>query len=243
MKINRNLLAMLHSDLKEFLTTKDDLIFNERDLQVRIAMWLKGKREHYDSVAVEYAVPKEELTARGLNMESGSTDFPWDNDLYTDIVVEKGCKFAALELKFATRPVINQPPRFGESIKGASQIIKEQSAVDLVMYNYWKDVRRIEALSQCYPNMIGGISLLVTNNRIYWKGPTKNGVSYSAFSTHEGKQVGAGLLKWGTISKKIIKSHPDFEIKGNYSCHWNDTAITTSTKNGDKFRYCIIDIH
>lgn len=234
---NNNLLTLLFCDLKDFLKNNKELIFNEKDLQVRITMWLK-KKKHYDRVDMEYSVPKDELRARHLKLGKWSSDFPWDNDLSIDVVVEKDNQFAAVELKFATSPVINQPSRFGESLKTNCPIIKKQGANNLVMYNYWKDVRRIEALIQCYQNMIGGIALFITNDRIYWNVPKAN-VSYSAFSTHQGNRVGHGLLKWGTISHKIIKSHPDFKINGCYLCDWEDTAITALTKNGDRFRYLL----
>lgn len=235
-----NLLTLLRCDLKDFLKSNKELIFNERDLQVRITMWLK-ETKHYDRVDMEYAVPKEELCVHHLNVGKESLDFPWDNDLSIDVVVEKDGRFAAVEFKYATCPVINQPSRFGEDLKTGCRIIKNQGAGDIIMYNYWKDVRRIEALNQCYPNMTGGVALLVTNNRIYWNGPSTD-VSYRAFSTHEGNRIGPGLLKWGKISENIIRSHPDFELHGSYLCHWDDTAITALTKNGDRFRFLLTTI-
>lgn len=96
------LVATLAEDLQALLRTNKELIFNERDLQVRVATWLRDSR-HYDEVDMEYAVPKEELSVRGVKI--GSNSFPWDNDLSIDVVVEKDGAFAAIELKYATRPV------------------------------------------------------------------------------------------------------------------------------------------
>ena len=126
---------MLRCDLKDFLKSNKELIFNERDLQVRITMWLK-ETKHYDRVDMEYAVPKEELCVRHLNVGKESLDFPWDNDLSIDVVVEKDGRFAAVEFKYATCPVINQLSRFGEDLKTGCRIIKNQGAGDIIMYNY-----------------------------------------------------------------------------------------------------------
>ena len=141
------LVATLAEDLQALLRTNKELIFNERDLQVRVATWLRDSR-HYDEVDMEYAVPKEELSARGVKI--GSNSFPWNNDLSIDVVVEKDGAFAAIELKYATRPVDVNITRFGEPLKTDCLIVKDQAASDLIMYNYWKDVRRVELLTRCY---------------------------------------------------------------------------------------------
>lgn len=47
------LVATLAEDLQALLRTNKELIFNERDLQVRVATWLRDSR-HYDEVDMEY---------------------------------------------------------------------------------------------------------------------------------------------------------------------------------------------
>lgn len=98
---NNLLVSVLRGDIERFLNTNTELMFNERDLQVRVATWLRDSG-HYDKVDMEYAVPKEELEARGLELKTLS--FPWNNDLSIDVVVERLGEFAAVELKYATRP-------------------------------------------------------------------------------------------------------------------------------------------
>lgn len=141
---NNLLVSVLRGDIERFLNTNTELMFNERDLQVRVATWLRDSG-HYDKVDMEYAVPKEELEVRGLKLKTQS--FPWGNDLSIDVVAEKGGEFAAVELKYATRPVDVKIHRFGEPLRTNCLIVKEQAASDLIMYNYWKDVRRVEALA------------------------------------------------------------------------------------------------
>lgn len=210
------LVATLAEDLQALLRTNKELIFNERDLQVRVATWLRDSR-HYDEVDMEYAVPKEELSARGVKI--GSNSFPWDNDLSIDVVVEKDGAFAAIELKYATRPVDVNITRFGEPLKTDCLIVKDQAASDLIMYNYWKDVRRVELLTRCYPAVKGGVALLITNNVTYWREP-QPASGYRAFSTYEGNTLRPGLLEWDkNTAASVLRKHPDFELGGTYPCH------------------------
>ena len=207
------LVATLAEDLQALLRTNKELIFNERDLQVRVATWLRDSR-HYDEVDMEYAVPKEELSARGVKI--GSNSFPWNNDLSIDVVVEKDGAFAAIELKYATRPVDVNITRLGEPLKTDCLIVKDQAASDLIMYNYWKDVRRVELLTRCYPAVKGGVALLITNNVTYWREP-QPASGYRAFSTYEGNTLRPGLLEWDkNTAASVLRKHPDFELGGTF---------------------------
>ena len=234
-----SLIKTLRVDLERLLGTNKELMFNERDLQVRVATWLRDSG-HYDDVDMEYAVPKEELVARGLKLKT--TSFPWNNDLSIDVVVEKAREFAAVELKFATRPVNVKIDRFGEPLKTKCLIVKNQAASNLIMYNYWKDVRRVEALTLCYPAVRGGVALLVTNDVTYWHEPLPDS-GYRAFSTYEGNVLRPGLLTWKSgIAASILRKHPDFELEGTYPCYWTDTAITARSAIGKEkapFRYML----
>lgn len=242
---DNTLIQLLCSDLEAFLATNEELMFNERDFQVRVATWLRDSG-HYDDVDMEYAVPKEELVERlkPYNVEIGTSYFPWNNDLSIDVVVEKNDEYAAVELKYATRPVDAEIKRFGEDMMTDCLIVKDQSANDLVMYNYWKDVRRVETLTRCYPKVKGGVALIITNSTIYWNEP-RHDSGYRAFSTYEGNTLRPGLLQWGKMSDSVINSHPAFELSGTYPCHWRDTAITARAAKGKEkapFRYLLSTI-
>lgn len=235
----KQLTDILRNDIEAYIAQNKELMFNERDLQVRIATALRDSR-HYDDVDMEYAVPLKELTKRKLNIEAGK--YPWKNDLSIDVVVRLGREFAAVELKYATRPVDTNITRFGEEMKTDSLIIKDQAASDIIMYNYWKDVKRIETLRENYPAVEGGIALIITNNTSYWRKPQPES-SYRAFSTYEGNTVGGGKLDWlGQISNNVTSSHPAFELRGTYPCHWEDTAVEALTAKGREkvpFRYML----
>lgn len=248
------LLDTLQKDCRVWVSSKETRLFmNERDMQVRLAMYLK-KTNNYDQVYVEYLVPLKMLEAQGLTVPqcenrqwSKPVNFPWYNQMRIDIMVEKGGKFAAVELKYATTRVEmdNEDLKiFGEEpIDSTCEVIKNKGAQDIVMYGYWKDVRRIEALTS-FERMVGGVALIVSNDKVYWEAPNPK-AGYRQFSTHEKNTVGSGKLEWEkNISAEIKNTNPAFKLDGSYRCHWEPTAITArarNSKNDDdaKFRYMI----
>ena len=234
------LLDTLQSDSEQWIESVRDLISNERDMQVMIADYLRHTG-HYTMVDTEYRVPLPELQARGVR--PGSQAFPWENQLSIDVVVELDGHFAAIELKYATATVDCPFTLFGEQMLDPdSQIVKNQAASNLTMYNYWKDVRRIETLADVFPRVDGGVAILVTNNHTYWQEPRADS-NYANFSMHEGHIVGGGAMAWPAgVSKNITTSHPDFQLTDSYTCRWRHTNITVKAANGTPFRYCITTI-
>lgn len=247
-------------DCKDWISDLTEVMRNEREMQVRLAMYLK-KTRHYDNVHVEYPVPLQVLKKFYPNVGK-QNEFPWKNDIYVDIVVEKDGQFVAVELKYATRAISQQPEVFCMNLKAFAQnfnlknqikIIKNQEASNITMYNYWKDVHRIEALTHI-PKVIGGVAIILTNNKLYWEQP-KHNPAYSNFSTAEGRTV-KEKMTWNTknngedVSKEISGGHPNFQIDASYECHWDDTKITVKDTQGnslekkspDWFRYMITEV-
>lgn len=107
------------------------------------------------------------------------------------------------------------------------------------MYNYWKDVRRIEVVSN-FPDVEGGLAIIITNDKVYWDNIPNATSGHLPFSTYEGNMIG-GNLSWGkTIGANVKGSHTDFRLDGNYPCHWKDTNITaTAVKDKSPFKYMI----
>lgn len=247
--MNQSLLTQLETEIKTWITSSTLYFTNERDLQVKLAKHLEDSRK-FDRVYTEYRVPLAELKHRGIPVEPNpqlastrkiSPSFPWNNHLSIDIVVESKGQFAAIELKYATKPINEKETLFGEDLLPETKILKSQDAGDLVMYNFWKDVRRIEMLTATFPNVVGGFAVIVTNNRAYWSEPNP-GVMYVSFSLHESNTVGSGNMCWnGNPSQEILKKYPDFILSGSYHCHWDDTNITATAANkyNDKFKYLI----
>lgn len=234
------------NDIRHWLETTTEFFTNERDLQVRLAIFLAtecGYRVH-----TEYRIPLAELKAKGLPVEDDTKlaaeltpdpIFPWNNQMAIDIVVEKDGRFVPIELKYATREIDLTETIFDEPKLTGVNILKNQAASNLVMYNYWKDVRRLEMLSSIYRNVAGGIALMVSNSRDFWNRPNI-GVNYNAFSMHQDNVVGPGLLEWTVrTASSITKGHPDFRITRPYRCRWYDTNILAKSTRGEKFRYMI----
>lgn len=243
------LTEIIGNDIRRWLESTTEFFTNERDLQVRLAVFLMTQRNY--RVHTEYRIPLAELKAKGLPVENNTKlakgrapdpVFPWNNQMSVDIVVEKDGRFVAIELKYATRKIDCKETIFGEEKLTDANILKDQAASNLVMYNYWKDVRRLEILSSVYFNVEGGVALIVTNSRDFWNQPNI-GANYEAFSLHERNAVGPGLLKWTTrTADSIIASHPQFRLAHAYQCRWADTGILAKSLRGEKFRYMISTI-
>lgn len=242
---NAPLLQALARDVVEWLSLQTHFFTNERDLQVKLAMFLEQKR-WYDMVDTEYRVPLEEMQARGFDVPMRKSEsheylhFPWHNQISVDIMVEKDGRFALVELKYATRALAQQPPIFGLRMLTDAKILKNQAATNLTMYNYWKDVRRIEAISEAFGEKIeGGLALIVSNSHDLWQTP-QQGALYAPFSTHEGCEFAAGMHNWPEgVAESVKEEHPDFLTRNSYLCRWHDTAIEERAKGGDRFRYMI----
>ena len=262
-----NLLAMVRQDVEAYLRSPRGIIINERDLQVSLAAYLRNSANKYDAVEVEYLVPIEELVkfssqtwqeklkkkypqpdSPKLQPEA---DYPWNNksSMWVDIVVCHEGEFVPIELKYATKPVNMASPltRFGEPLLNNTnvQIVKDQAANDVIMYNFWKDVRRIELLKHRYSQISGGIALLVTNSKTYWGGGNaRHNSSYMSFFTGQGRIVNNEYLKWSDkISPNILTGHPDLRIDGTYTCNWQDANITgLQLRPNGLFRYCLLEI-
>ncbi len=244
------IITLLKSEILAWIADNTALLTNERDIQVKIAKYLES-RQKFDNVYTEYRVPLSELKARGVPVEPNPATaktrmpdptFPWNNQMSVDIVVELKGLFAAVELKYATRNIDGVETIFGEKLRTDARILKNQAASNLTMYNFWKDVRRIEMLTSVYRNVAGGIALIISNSHDYWNHPVST-AKYRNFSLHEGNTVGPGLLAWnGAVAQSIACGHPEFTISGRYRCHWDDTRIATRAKNGDKFRYAIAEV-
>ena len=246
----------LKRDCENWISNFDELLMNECEMQLRLSHYLMDTK-HYDKVHVEYAVPIEMVRERGINVPCKKddrphdftvpSDFPWDNEmLYLDIVVEKGGKFAIVELKDGSTTIDQDEvklKRFGVDLPEKVEIMMAQDAYDETMYAYWKDVHRIEVLTRIFPNVEGGVSLIVANNRPFWKDSGRpNG--FRGFATYKENTV-ASAVEWGdSIGKDTKKAFPAFKLDGTYNCRWEDTKIPAHarTKEKDPFKYMITEI-
>lgn len=204
------LINVVHSDVKQFLETSKELLFNERDLQMHLATYLR-QTGHYDDVDVEYYVPLSELEG-----------YIWKNELRMDILIRKGKEFLPVELKYKTRTAKKRLPRFGEQLSGEIEVMKNQGAQDLGKYDFWKDVRRIEIVRKRFKAIKNGLAVFVTNDSSYLQSgrDLSNHIKLSMTEGTHGKEK-----HWLDKESTCCKTHPDFNVDKEYSIHWETKKI------------------
>lgn len=219
------LIQEITSDIISFIGRQRELMFNERDFQTQLAVMLR-ESGHYDDVEVEYFIPNSFAKKQG---------YEWDSDLRLDIVVCKDGKFAVVELKYPTKRIVTDISRFNTVLPGV-EIVKNQGAQDLVSYNFWKDVRRVEIIKSLFPeSVVGGVAIMLTNEPYYIHGPKQNSIC-AAYSTADGRKGVTGLLDWQRYTN-TTKGKPGFTLNGVYSIKWDSTTI-----DGHQFHYTIVTI-
>lgn len=201
-----DLTQITYVDVKQFLDTNKELLFNERDFQMHLAAFLR-RTGHYDDVDVEYYVPLSELKG-----------YIWNNELRMDILVQKEKEFFPIELKYKTKSVHKSPLRFGEQVAEKVEVMKNQGAQDLGMYDFWKDVRRIEIVRKRFKAIKNGLAVFATNDPAYLKAGRETS-NHFKFSMTEGAHD--NVKHWSDKESTCCKTHPDFEVEKEYSIHWD----------------------
>ena len=227
------LLDTLKEDCEYWIASYQALFMNECEIQLRLSHYLMDTK-HYDKVYVEYAVPLVKLQADDFevpqkvseekNEWTKPVNFPWRSQMYIDIVVEKEGKFAVVELKYAPKPTGQDLDVFGGKVEVK---IEDPGGQNNMKYEYWKDVRRIEALTRIQ-EVEGGVALIVSNECSYRNSPNPNAKEpgYAKFAMYEKNIVGLEEMRWGEdISEKVKEDRPAFKLDGIYFCRWKDTAI------------------
>ena len=220
-----NLIEIVQQDVFAFLESYNELLFNERDFQMHLATWLRNSANHYDDVDVEYYVPKTELD-----------NYIWDSELRLDIVVKKDGEYCPVELKYKTKKVESQISRFDEMLDEKVVVMKNQGAQDLGMYDFWKDVRRVELVRNRFKNVKGGLAVFVTNDQFYTKASRQNSNNYLLNMT-EGKH--SVIKHWQNKDSACakMKSYKSFEVEKEYSIKWHHRNV-----DNIPFHYCVVYI-
>ena len=220
-----NLIEIVQKDVFAFLESYNELLFNERDFQMHLATWLRNSDNHYDDVDVEYYVPKTELD-----------NYIWDSELRLDIVVKKDGEYCPVELKYKTKKVERQISRFDEMLDDKVVVMKNQGAQDLGMYDFWKDVRRVELVRNRFKNVKGGLAVFVTNDQLYTKASRQNSNNYLLNMT-EGKH--SVIKHWQNKDSACakMKSYKSFEVEKEYSIKWHHRNVDNIL-----FHYCVVYI-
>lgn len=205
----------ISKELQKYLEAgPENFLFNELALQMFVARTLEKEfNSNGYKVHLEYSLP--------INWNKKFKDgySNWDTETpYIDIVLEKKGEegslpmYIAIELKNKLKEVKLPEDisflRFGQEpqhdLKSEIVLVKDQGAQDEGRYDFWKDVKRIELLTEAFPsNVIGGFSLFLTNDSYYTQ--TNEGCKYSEFGFEHNMR--AGLLFWNNNSSRC-KSLP-----------------------------------
>ena len=215
-----SLIEIVRQDVFAFLESNNELLFNERDFQMHLVTWLRNSSNGYDDVDVEYYVPKSELE-----------DYVWDSELRLDVVVKKNGEFCPVELKYKTKKVERQIARFDEMLDGKVTVMKNQGAQDLGMYDFWKDVRRVELVRKRFDRVKGGLVVFVTNDVAYTKGSKPTSNNY-LLNMNDG--VHSRIKHWQNLESTCAKTHPGFELERVYGIEWHSRVV-----DGVDFYYCV----
>ena len=218
------LIDIVRNDVCAFLESNEELLFNERDFQMHLATWLRNSANCYDDVDVEYYVPCQELD-----------NYVWDSELRLDIVVKKDGEYCPVELKYKTKKVERKISRFDEELAGNGGVMMKQGAQDLGMYDFWKDVRRVELVRNRFERVKGSLAVFVTNDEFYTKGSKESSNNY-LFSRSAGK-AHSKQKYWAKPESTCAKTHPNFEVEKEYTIDWYDKVV-----DGVQFYYCILSI-
>lgn len=212
----------------EVIITCSRVFKREGDFQNAIVECLKATNL-FDEVEAEFGLPTKYLV-----------NFPWsgtdNSEIKIDIRIRKGNEDALIELKYKTKEVRRDTYKSGKLIKDYP-ILKNDDAQGTGRYDFWKDIKRIEAAVESteYPDIKSGLAIFLTNDFTYTKS-TKITTNCHNFDMNEGKH---DTNKHWLVEKDNTthKGRPNFDLSNEYDIHWNDIDI-----DNVPFKYCIVTI-
>lgn len=219
-----NLVDIVRADVFAFLESNNELLFNERDFQMHLATWLRNSANNYDDVDVEYYVPWQVLDG-----------YIWESELRLDIVVKKNDEYCPVELKYKTKNIERQITRFDELLNKKVVVMKNQGAQNLGMYDFWKDVHRIELVRKRFKRVNGGLAVFVTNDVLYTKESKSSSNNYLFGMVGEVTRL--KQKHWRDPESTCAKTHPNFDVEQSYDIIWHSRDI-----DNVNFYYCIVNI-
>lgn len=236
--MSQSLLLQVKTDIQNFLNCRQTLFYNEQDFQAALGVWLKCIG-NYNAIYFEY--PVEIRCMEGiLQRRFTKQEYPWtsknDTTLYIDLVVERNGEFVPIELKYKTKSTEEPWYPFNQIVKSSTvpTLLESHGAHPMNKYLVWKDIHRLEILHNIFDNVVGGISVFVTNDINYWD-ETKQGGNGIAFSTGGTKMEAGPKVMTGKMGNEC----PSFNLMHNYDILWQDMEQLSSI---EEFRYCIFTV-
>ena len=151
-----------------------------------------------------------------------------------DILVRDVHTNHAIEVKYKTAKL--DAICLGEEFR-----LLNHGAQDIGRYDFIRDVCRLEAFVDAYPNTIG-YAILLTNDDNYWKETKRLTTADAMFRLHDGCTL-QGTLRWGAATGKgTMKGREDcLDLRGSYSVQWADYS-ELDCKGPRKFRYVLLQV-
>ena len=139
----------------------------------------------------------------------------------------------AVELKYRTR-------KLNLEREGEFFALRNMGAHDIGRYEFLKDIQRLEKL-RTLPNARAGFALLLTNDPLYWKPPSRPDTIDAAFRLHEGRTI-TGKMAWSERAGAGTTKHREEPIRlnGSYDLHWQDYGDNMRDGHNHRFRYLAV---
>ena len=222
---------LVKSQIEEFLCSDKRVAFrNELDFQIQLAHHLLCS-EKFTKVFMEYYIPQDMIK-----------DYPWESQIYTDIVVELNSKFYLIELKYKTKSIPKiEYTCFGR--KYSTSLLKNQGARDHACYDFWRDVKRIECIQNSFPDSVsGGVAIFLTNDSSYESGKVLPESDHVEFSLNPNTEFNPQKCWRNPENKKGRTS--EIHLRENYERKWERVSwsVTAESEMRENFFYCIVEI-
>lgn len=215
---------MAEMDIEQTIQKLNRVFHHEADFQHELA-W-QFRQQHPDTRL------RLERRVAGTNF-SGSTD-----DAYIDVWVDGDDAPVPIELKY-------KPHEFEGQWGDEPFELRRHSAQDVSRFDFIDDIARIESVV-ANSNCEYGLVVLLTNDHLYWKPPTRDDVVDAEFRLHDGRTL-EGTLSWaddvgaGTVAQK--RDRP-IELSGTYELEWQDYEydIPPGPEQHTDFRYLLVRV-
>ncbi len=137
-----------------------------------------------------------------------------------------------IELKYKTQGI--KLTVDNETFPNETFSLKNQSAQPQDLYDFWKDVERIEGQNS------GGYVILLTNDNQYWEESENSNVKDKDFRLHDNRDVNSNELKWqNDPAEGTIEGREDpINLRNNYKIEWCDYYSDKRTT----FRYLLLEV-
>lgn len=157
-----------------------------------------------------------------------------DSNKHIDILVRNNGLAYPIELKYKTK-------KLSAVVNGEEYHLKNHGAQDNGVYDFVKDLCRIEFFAPHLDGFKCGYALWLTNENYYWKAPTNPNAGHAAFSVHDGAKK-TGIMSWGAhLSSGTIKGREkELQLMNEYCIGWND--YSNLEVDGGAFKYALIQV-